>query len=506
MKDCLNCKYLLVNDDSSDQSCSKWVKINNTNIPCPEGETTDCTKMECPSHCQFPFPKEVYKEEYINENHYGLMGKVDYKTISEDPEIMNSFLDISLNLDSIKGEFIEYTSDNVPDVELKCGPLHVPESGKTMNGLVLPSSDVLEQVIQYNTELNDNGINWSAVKETDGLINGDYQFNEGRNGIIVNWDGIDYTVPIAENGFEVEWWERDPLSEEELMSLLPTYIREFYSLDEIHKMTAGILENAFPTHTVNNIVSEQIIDWLRKNEIERENTEISEKFTLAKFFGIRTDKVTNRDFEICMNQLLITEHDDEEHLKNINQLTNLTELGDPNNRKDLLYVEAKIIKFLIIDPKNIRDCFDIVYITDEICQIGLTSNPTQMMGKFLKLNTDNVDDEKYDDKMRVITKRLLKYLPDIIEKVIEIAEYYEKEKCNKELHKNTKLLKEIYSSLFKQNTMDFDLPNLGITEFFRDFHENIITKIILLIFIAYLVTQFIKLFRVNVSLSGGKNK
>ena len=54
--------------------------------------------------------------------------------------------------------------------------------------------------------------------------------------------------------------------------------------------------------------------------------------------------------------------------------------------------------------------------------------------------------------------------------------------------------------------MDFDLPNLGITEFFRDFHENIITKIILLIFIAYLVTQFIKLFRVNVSLSGGKNK
>ena len=101
MKDCLNCKYLLVNDDSSDQSCSKWVKINNTNIPCPEGETTDCTKMECPSHCQFPFPKEVYKEEYINENHYGLMGKVDYKTISEDPEIMNSFLDISLNLDSI---------------------------------------------------------------------------------------------------------------------------------------------------------------------------------------------------------------------------------------------------------------------------------------------------------------------------------------------------------------------------------------------------------------------
>ena len=54
--------------------------------------------------------------------------------------------------------------------------------------------------------------------------------------------------------------------------------------------------------------------------------------------------------------------------------------------------------------------------------------------------------------------------------------------------------------------MDIDLPNLGDQEFFRDFQENILTKIILLIFIAYIVTQLIKLFNVNVNLSGGKGK
>ena len=201
-----------------------------------------------------------------------------------------------------------------------------------------------------------------------------------------------------------------------------------------------------------------------------------------------------------MNHLMTTEHDDDEYLRRINTFTHLTELGDPNNRKDLLYVEAKIIKFLILEPNDIGECLDIVYLTDEICEIGLTSNPAQMMGKFLKMNTDNVDDEKYNDKMRIITKRLLKYLPRIIEKIIEISEYYEKRQCSNELHKNTKLLKEIYTSLFKESSMKIDLPNLGIGDFFKDFEENIFTKIVLLIFIAYVVTQFIKLFTINLNL------
>ena len=125
---------------------------------------------------------------------------------------------------------------------------------------------------------------------------------------------------------------------------------------------------------------------------------------MADFFGITTDQVTNRDFEICINQLMMTEHDDDDHLRRINSFENLTDLGDPNNRKDLLYVEAKILKFLILDPSKVGDCLDIVYLTDEVCNIGLTSNSTQMMGKFLKMNTDNVNDDKYDDNMRVLTK------------------------------------------------------------------------------------------------------
>ena len=45
--------------------------------------------------------------------------------------------------------------------------------------------------------------------------------------------------------------------------------------------------------------------------------------------------------------------------------------------------------------------------------------------------------------------------------------------------------------------MKIELPTLGLGDFFKDFEENIYTKIILLIFIAYTITQFIKLFTVN---------
>ena len=197
---------------------------------------------------------------------------------------------------------------------------------------------------------------------------------------------------------------------------------------------------------------------------------------------------------------MMTEHDDDEHLRRINRHNNLSDLGDPNNRQDMLYVEAKILKFLILEPSKVRDCFDIVYLTDEVCQKGLTSDATQMMGNLLKMNTDNVDDENYDDNMRVLTKRLLKYVPDILKKLIDIAEYYEKQKCDREVHKKTKLLKEIYNNLFKKNSMKIDLPSIGFTNFFEDFEQNIFTKMLLLVFIAYIVTQFIKLFTVNVNL------
>ena len=518
MNDCNKCRYIQNLDNPGLQTCSKWVESSNFDVLCTEGgnpgdpppniPSSNCQPLECPSHCQYPFTKDVYTEGVIPDNYYDMVNQSfpSYRFLNENPTDLESYVTSSTDRTNIKSELLTYGPDAVPqDLNLQCGPLLTPAEGDIYDFPESPSEDEIREVINYNMEYLNRGINWGAIKRTD-KVNSEYadDINETDGTVTIN----EFTIPLSDNGIELEWWDRTPqLTEEQLKAPLPANIREYQTLENIHGITGGVLAMVFPGHTVESMVIEEVYDWLMKNNLERESNESGSEseatqnnFTMAKFFGVSTDEVTNRDFEICINQLMTTEHDDDEYLRRINSYTNLTDLGNPNNRKDLLYVEAKILKFLILDPSKIGDCLDIVYLTDEICEIGLTSNATQMMGQFLKMNTDNVDDENYDDHMRVLTKRLLKHLPNMIKKVIEIAEYYEKQKCNAELHKNTKLLKEIYNNLFSTNILKIDLPSLGVGDFFRDFEQNIFTKIILLIFIAYVVTQFIRLFTVNVNL------
>jgi len=514
MKDCNMCRYMQNDNDISKQNCSKWVKADNFELPCtpengnpgdPPGENDNCQKLECPSHCQYPYTKNVYSEGTIPDNYYDTINQIfpAYNFLNQNPEDLNNYLTSATNNENIRGGLVSYNNQNVPqDLNLKCGPLLTPEQeGGTYDFPDLPTEEVLRQTISYNIEFMNRGIDWGKIKRTDKL-NSEYSssINEADGTVVIN----DFTVEIADNGIELEWWDRTPrLTQQQLKAPLPGNIKDYQTLESIHSLTGGVLSLVFPEHTVSTMVIEEVYDWLMKNNLERNDqpsTSEGAKFSIADFFGITTDQVTNRDFEICINELMMTEHDDDDHLRRINSFNNLTDLGDPNNRKDLLYVEAKILKFLIIDPSKIGNCLDIVYLTDEVCSVGLTSNATQMLGKFLKMNTDNVDDENYDDNMRVLTKRLLKHLPNIIKKIIEIAEYYEKQKCNGELHKNTKLLKEIYNNLFLKMNMKIDLPSLNFGGFFRDFEQNIFTKIILLFFIAYIISHFIKLFNINLNL------
>jgi hypothetical protein len=518
MNDCNLCQYMRDDTNLTLQSCSKWVNSSDFGIPCspsggnpgdPPGTNDNCQKLECPAHCQYPYTKGVYNTGVIPDTFYDSVNQTfpAYRFLNENPTDLDSYVSSATNRVNIKSELLTYDNQNVPQgLDLKCGALVSPESdGDTIEFPEIPSESEIRETVTYNIGYLNLGINWSSIKRTDKL-NNDYasDINETDNTVTING----FTIPIADNGIELEWWDRTPrVTDEQLKTPLPIQVREYQTLENIHQLTGGILEMVFPNHTRGAMVIEEVYDWLMKNNLERDDNAVeaeTKRFTMANFFGVTTDEVTNRDFEICINQLMITEHDDDEYLRRINTYTNLTDLGDPNNRKDLLYVEAKIIKFLILDVSKVGDCLDIVYLTDGICEIGLTSNATQMMGRFLKMNTDNVDDEKYDDKMRILTKRLLKHLPNMIQKIIDMAEYYEKQKCNGELHKNTKLLKEIYNNLFTKNTMKIELPSLGIGDFFRDFEQNIFTKIILLLFIAYVVTQFIRLFTVNVNLSGGK--
>ena len=117
----------------------------------------------------------------------------------------------------------------------------------------------------------------------------------------------------------------------------------------------------------------------------------------------------------------------------------------------------------------------------------------KILGNFLDMKTD-INDKTQMKYTRVVSDKLVKYVPDIIKKIIDISEQYEKDKCNDVVHPNTLILKNIYENLFvKNNMMSMELPDLGISDFFIDFRQNILTKVILLAFIAFVFSKLLSL-------------
>jgi len=514
MTDCSFCEYRLNEDDNTKQSCSKWINKDDSKIPCkakgkgigdsPNDSSDNCVKVNCPSQCQYPYPKDVYTGSAAEDSLYGNNGFPLAEEIKNDPDKFIKFISDTTSNTYVKEEIKRYNKDNKPNFNLKCGALVTPEQDDFINFPNLPNENELRSAFDKTIQQEEIGIDWSSVKETDKLRSKySDQMDNTKKTVTIN----NYVIPLSEKGIELEWWDKK-YPEEQLKLAIPENIRDYQDLKVIHKTTGGILEYVFKDHTESNMVPEEIYDWLRKRRIitkkyiREKLAEPKKKISMAKFFGITSDEATNIEFERCINKSMMTDHDDEEHLKRINTFAHISELGNPNNRKDLLYVEAKIIKFITIDPKSVSRCLDIVYITDKICKKGLSSNAVEMLGYFLRLNTEESDDIKYRDNMRIISNRLLKYLPDIIKKIIAVAEYYESKNCNDQLSKNTMMLQEIYVNLFEKNDrLSFDYPDLGIIEFFQDFKKNIYTKTLLLIFVAFVITQFIGLFNVQYNIN-----
>ena len=130
---------------------------------------------------------------------------------------------------------------------------------------------------------------------------------------------------------------------------------------------------------------------------------------------------------------------------------------------------------------------------------GFSDRPMKILGNLMNVQTDasNLQEGLFEEKM--VIKKLLKYIPSIMRKVLEIAEKVEMERCDR-VSKKTQLYKEIYKDLFvESNVMKFELPDMGIFNFFEDFNRNIYTKIILLIILTFMISKIVSLFKVNVS-------
>ena len=519
MDTCAFCRYRRDNDNQNSQTCSRWVNEDNENEFCNsegvsmgdepnEPENNECIRETCPAHCQYPYPKgmyegDLYPEEYHNDNdrvRYTLdeNEKTNYLSISSTPD--NKVQDIYTN-----SEYFD-----LPNQELLCGEMVLPLPGTFMNIPNLPNFSQAEEGYNKNKGINTTGRQWDKIKLTPLLVN-TYGGTINETNTVVTIDGI--SVPLDVNGIEIEWWNTS-YSEEDLKNILPDTIRDFMELEEIHKTTGQLLENVFPTHTVGNMVAEEMYDWLEKrnftiNMITSSDDNLTgssssniKQLTMASFFNVSPLSVVNPEFEICMNDLMMTDHDDQQHMGIISTMKHFSDLGEDVYKTELDYIESKVIKFILIKSIDIKKCLDIVHITEKVCETGLSKNVISIIGVIFDMEVSDIDEDKYKINLDNVSKRLSKYLPNLLYKLIDISEHYEKYKCNGKVNPSTNLLKEVYMSLITKNKYDNNFySSMGIDDFFKSFQKNMITKVILLVFIGFIISKIIGLFKFQYSIN-----
>jgi len=116
------------------------------------------------------------------------------------------------------------------------------------------------------------------------------------------------------------------------------------------------------------------------------------------------------------------------------------------------------------------------------------------------LGDTDTDSEQHEQNIKVVSDRLLKYVPELLKKILDISTTYETDYCGM-ISPKTQLLKEIYDNLFKKE-ISLNIPDLGLGGFFNDFSDyGIVGKIVLMMFFVFILTQVVSLFKVNVAVS-----
>ena len=200
----------------------------------------------------------------------------------------------------------------------------------------------------------------------------------------------------------------------------------------------------------------------------------------------------------CLYNLLTI--DESAILSTIKAMDNIYDLG--KNEEALNYIEKLVLGFISSSTEEYTNCITTIFSNQTSvydCDIhNISEGPIDLLRELMKLptNTQNYSEEEID---RVVN-RILVYIPDVIKKIIEISESYERSKCAKPSY-NTKVLKKLNNKVIKDNSIDFSLPSLGFDDFFSGFQDNIISKSILLLFVAFVIGKIIGLFNIQYNIN-----
>lgn len=534
---CEDCGSKTREEDCTDPHCEWKGEIGKCVLGTIGG---DCTLVGCHQKCQYPFRSQVaYTQENIlqqlefnDDNIVSLSTKIQQIQRLSDPEMYSKtgkyynnqrqiFNEDSSQVGSLPSEFFQSVYGGMDITEgNNCGPLKRPSDGYENHHVKFPDppdfDDFLE-IVKNQMELTGE-INWFAINkisydQLDNILGGTINDNTT---ITFN----DITIPFSNNGISLQWWKIDPPTQTDKIGELvdddDERINQIGTKELIINKTFGtdnplydyLSTNPIDGYDFTRICEQQLRDADLSRVLDRSD---EDNFIFSFLLNVGPDAEQNKSFERCMNRLMRTPGDnDNQMVPRIRSLNTISDLGIDSNSELLDYVERKIKKFLSLTTSQFDKCIEKIEISDNICSQGLFPNAMDMLGQILDMETGrqtdpssgdtDTDNEQHEQNIKVVSDRLLKYVPELLKKILEISTTYETDYCGM-ISPKTQLLKEIYDNLFKKE-ISLNIPDLGLGGFFDDFSDyGIVGKIVLLMFFVYILTQVVSLFKVNVAVS-----
>uniref|UniRef100_A0A6C0CE61 Uncharacterized protein n=1 Tax=viral metagenome TaxID=1070528 RepID=A0A6C0CE61_9ZZZZ len=227
-----------------------------------------------------------------------------------------------------------------------------------------------------------------------------------------------------------------------------------------------------------NIIMEEIRDWENENNLsennQSENTSTVGSITEELIYGDMSKGIMglelfppNREFEDCINELLneYDDYNDSAIISEIRDIKNILEL----EARHIQFIKKKLELLIISSSKvKVKQCMLDYLVLEDICEMSLSYKMLTLLnilfstiGFNLELSKVNSEDPNIRKKLTMLIDEMGDLIPRSLDKIIEISEEIELDKCGK-VSGRTELLKELQTVLFNppKKSINLELPDL----------------------------------------------
>jgi len=233
------------------------------------------------------------------------------------------------------------------------------------------------------------------------------------------------------------------------------------------------------------IIPAQFEEWRDKRSMDKQTQEY---VTLDKYANLLNQ--SSPEFEECVNDMMKEYGQNDTKLQqNIRAKGSIIDLTD----EDISYIKRKLQLF-IVHHNKLGDCMDYLYVDTTMCESGIAEQMLIILNGVVsvigyRFHSEDFRKPENKDKLIKVIDSLGPLVPEVIDKLIEIAEKKEREKCPHKKSNQTQVLRRMYDDIFKKQKNVIDL-NFGLDSMFdlsdKNFNRSVVMSILSIAFFKFI--------------------